>query len=126
MMSTLRWLAVAAVVCVLSGAARAEDKPDYAKMIVGKWEITKADEGTVPVGTMVEFTSDGKIKLTGKKDDKDVAMEGTYKVEGDAFTFVIKEGDNEHKDTITITKISKTEMTTKNTAGKVVECKKKS
>ena len=125
-MSTLRWLAVAAVVCVLSGAARAEDKPDYAKLIVGKWEISKADEGTVPVGTMVEFTADGKIKLMGKANEKDIAMEGTYKVEGDTFTFVIKEGDNEHKDTITITKISKTEMSTKNKEGKVVECKKKS
>jgi uncharacterized protein (TIGR03066 family) len=126
MMSTLRWLAVAAVVCVLSGAARAEDKPDYAKMIVGKWEITKADEGTVPVGTIVVFTDDGKIKLTGKKDDKDIAMEGTYKVEGDKFTFTFKEGAEEHSDTITITKISKTEMSTKNKEGKVVECKKKS
>ena len=125
-MSTLRWLAVGAVVCVLSGAARAEDKPDYAKMLVGKWEITKADEGTVPPGTIVVFTEDGKMRITGKKDDKDVTMEGTYKVEGDAFTFKLKEGDTEHSDTITITKITKTEMTTKNKEGKVVECKRKS
>jgi uncharacterized protein (TIGR03066 family) len=124
-MNRCRWLGVA-VLAFVPAIALAEDKPDYAKMLVGKWEISKADEGTVPVGTIVVFTDDGKIKITGKKDDKDVTMEGTYKVEGDTFTFVLKEGDNEHKDTITITKITKTEMTTKNKEGKVVECKRKS
>jgi uncharacterized protein (TIGR03066 family) len=124
-MSTLRWLAVGAIACLLVPGARAEDKPDYAKMLVGKWEVSKAEEGTVPTGAVIEFTKDGKVKFTGKKDDKEVMIEGTYKVEGDKFTVTMKQGDDEHTQTITITKISETEMSTKNKEGKVVELTKK-
>jgi uncharacterized protein (TIGR03066 family) len=124
-MSTLRWLAVGAIACLLVPGARAEDKPDYAKLLVGKWEVSKADEGTVSTGTVIEFTKDGKIMLTGKKDGADVTMEGTYKVDGDKFTVTMKRDDKEQTHTITIKKISEKEMTTENTEGKVVELKKK-
>ena len=124
-MKALSWLAVGIVALGLGAAARAEDKPDYAKLIVGKGEASKADEGTLPPGAIVEFTKDGKIKLTGKKGDTDMAFEGTYTVEGNKFTIVMKTGDQEHKQTITITKISDTEMATKGEDGKVVELKKK-
>jgi uncharacterized protein (TIGR03066 family) len=58
-------------------------------------------------------------------DEKEVPFEGTYKVEKDTFTFIMKMGEEEHKETITITKMSEKEMSTKNKDGKVVECKKK-
>jgi uncharacterized protein (TIGR03066 family) len=125
-MKTLKLLAVGMVVCLFAAGARAEEKVDYAKLLVGKWEITKAEEGTVPVGTLVEFTKDGKFKVTGKKDDKVEDFEGTYKVDGNTFTFIVKIGSDEHTDTITITKITDKEMSTKDKDGKVVECKKKS
>ena len=51
-------LRVLVVVCLVAAVGRAEEKPDYAKMIVGKWEVTKADEGTLPKGSIVEFTKD--------------------------------------------------------------------
>ena len=124
-MSALRLLAVGCVVGLAGAGARAEDKPDYAKLIVGKWEISKADEGTVPLGAVIEFTKDGKVKLTGKKGDTEMAFEGTYTVEGNKFTIAMKVGDQEHKQTITITKMSDTEMATKNDEGKVVELKRK-
>ena len=124
-MNMFRFLSVGAIVCAFTIGARAEEKVDYAKLIVGKWEITKADEGTVPVGSTVEFTKDGKFIVTGKKEDKVESFEGTYKVEKNTFTFVMKLGDMEHKETITITKMSEKEMSTKDKDGKVVECKKK-
>jgi uncharacterized protein (TIGR03066 family) len=124
-MSTLRWLAVGAVVCLLGGSVRAEEKPDYAKLIVGKWEVSKADEGTVPMGTLIEFTKDGKVKLSGTKEGKDFTAEATYKVEGNKFTVTTKQDDKERTQTITIKKISETEMSTENAEGKVVELKKK-
>src|SRR5262249_50426586 len=122
-MNALRLFAVCVVVGLL-GAARADEKPDYAKLIVGKWEVTKAEEGTVPAGAVIEFTKDGKVKMTAKMDDKDLKIEGTYKVEKDTFTVTAKIGDKEKTDTITITKISEKEMFTKGTDGKVVELKK--
>src|SRR4029077_17435782 len=77
LMNTLRLLAVGAIACLIGAGARAEEKIDHAKLIVGKWEVSKADEGTVPPGSIIEFTKDGKLKLSGKKDAADVAFEGT-------------------------------------------------
>ena len=124
-MNALKLLAVGAVVCLMGVSARAEEKVDYAKMIVGKWTISKADEGTVPTGTVVEFTKDGKMKIVGKKGDEEFTMEGTYKVEGNKFTMTHKVGDQERSQTITISKISAKEMDTENAEGKKVSLTKK-
>ena len=124
-MNALRLLAVGAVACLLSAGARAEDKIDYAKMLVGKWEVTKADEGRAPKGSTIEFTKDGKVKAIVKIEDKEETISGTYKVDGDTLTLTVKMGDEEQSQTITITKISKTEMTTKNKDGKVAELTRK-
>ena len=125
-MSALRLVAVLAVVGLVGAGLRADDKkPDYAKQIVGKWEVTKADEGTLPVGSIVEFTKDGKFKATEKDGDKDVSFEGTYKVTGDKFEVTLKIGEESHTNTVTITKVTDDEMHTKDKDGKVVEVKKK-
>ena len=125
-MNALKWLGVAAVVVVLGANARAEDdKVEYAKLIVGKWEVSKADEGTVPPGAIIEFTKDGKLKAMFKKGDEDTTIEGTYKVVKNTFEMTMKMGDEEKSQTITITKITEKEMSTKNKDGQVVELKKK-
>ena len=124
-MKALQWLAVGCIVGMVGTGAFADDKPDYAKLIVGKWEVSKAPEGNVPEGSVVEFTKDGKMKVTAKKDDADSTVEGTYKIEGDAFVMTFKRGEESVTRTITITKITDTEMSTKNQEGTVVELKKK-
>lgn len=124
-MNALKLMAVAAVACLVGPSARAEDKADYAKLIVGKWTVTKADEGTVGAGATVEFTSDGKVKAVHKKGDEDVTVDGTYKLDGDKLQMIIKAGTDEHKLEITITKLTKTELHTKNEEGKAVELTKK-
>lgn len=121
----MKALRVLAVVCLVGAFARAEEKPDYAKLIVGKWEVTKADEGTLPKGSIVEFTKDGKFTSREKMGDKDVQFTGTYKVEGDTFELDLKIGDESHKVKITITKLTDDEMHTKGEDGKVVEVKRK-
>jgi uncharacterized protein (TIGR03066 family) len=124
-MNATRLLTVGAVVCLLAAGARAEDKPDTAKLIVGKWECTKADPEALPVGAIVEFTKDGKLKVTIKMGDQEMVLEGTYKLGKDSFDMVLKVGDNEHKETITIKKISDKELSTANKDGKIVELTKK-
>ena len=123
-MSALRLVAVLAVGCLVGAGARGDEK-DYAKKIVGKWEVTKADENTLPKGSIVEFTKDGKFTSREKLNDKDVTFEGTYKVTGDKFDLDLKMGDQSIKVTITITKLTDDEMHTKNEEGKVVEVKRK-
>ena len=122
-MKTLRWLAVAVAVCLVGGSARADE--DLAKMLVGKWVVTKSDEGAPPVGTVAEFAKDGTLKVTMKKDDKDATMEGTYKCEAKKFVCTFKEGDKEKVMTHDVTKISDDEMTF-TFEGKTVTAKKKS
>jgi uncharacterized protein (TIGR03066 family) len=121
----MKALRVLAIVCLVGAVARAEEKPDYAKMIVGKWEVTKADEGTLPTGSIVEFAKDGKFTAREKLDGKDVLFEGTYKVTGDKFDLDLKMGDQSIKVSITITKLTDDVMHTKNEEGKVVEVKRK-
>jgi len=120
----MKALRVLAVVCLVAVVGRAEDKPDFAKMIVGKWEVTKADDGTLPKGSIIEFTKDGKFTSREKAGDKDMLFGGTYKVTGDKFDLDLKIGDESHKVTITITKLTADEMHTKNDQGQVVEVKK--
>ena len=125
-MNALRLLAVGAIVCLAASSARADDKADNAKLLVGKWEITRADEGTVPVGAIIEFTKDGKMKAKFKRDDKDVTREGTYTVDKDTINLVTKKDDDtERKQVITITKISDKEMSLKGEDGKTLDLKKK-
>jgi len=124
-MNALKWLGVAVVVVVASANARAEDdKVDYAKLIVGKWEVTKSDEASVPAGTLIEFTKDGKLKATVKKGGEDENVEGTYKVVKNTFEVTLG-GDGGKMQTITITKINDKEMVIKDKDDKVVELKKK-
>lgn len=119
-------LGLGLVAVLTSGSARGQDKTDYAKAIVGKWEVSKADDNTVPAGSTIEFTQDGKMKLTAKMGGTDLNLDGTYKVEKNTFTFTIKGPDGqEHSQTITITKISDKEMATKDKDGKAVDLKKK-
>ena len=122
-MNTLRVLAVAMVVCLVAGNARADD--ELSKMLVGKWVVTKTEEGAPPVGTTAEFTKDGKLTVTMKQDDKEVKMEGTYKCEAKKFVCTFKEGDKEKTMSHDVTKISEKEMTF-TFEGKTVVCKKKS
>ena len=116
-MKLLKYTSVAAVICLIGSTVRSEDKPDYAKLIVGKWEVTKSDPGTVPVGAIIEFTKDGKLKASINTD----TVEGTYTLDGDKIKTKI--GD-QAKETITIFKISETEMSTTDKDDKKVVLKR--
>ncbi len=125
-MTAMRLLAASLCVCLLGLAARADEKKsDNAKLIVGKWEVTKGGPDSLPEGTPVEFTKDGKIIIAVKMGDNEVKLEGTYKLKGDKFDIAFKMGDDEHKQTITITKLDKDVMHTEDDRGKVVELKRK-
>jgi uncharacterized protein (TIGR03066 family) len=124
-MNAVKLFAVGIAMGLFVAGARAEDA-GLSKMLVGKWEITKAAEGTPPVGTIVEFTKDGIVKVVGKKDDKEFTMEGKYKCEANKFMCTFKIGDDEKTINHSDVKISDKEMSFKSDDGKVVVLKKKS
>jgi uncharacterized protein (TIGR03066 family) len=116
-MNVAKWLGLVAVAAVMASAAPAQDKGGLADKLVGKWEVTKADEGTVPKGTIVEFTKDGKMKVTGKMDGMEMSFEGTYKAGKDSFTMKLNDKDM----TIKVTEITESAMKTEGEDGKKVE-----
>src|SRR5262249_30273703 len=87
-----------------------EKKDDNKTLLVGVWELTKGE--SLPPGSTLEFTKDGKLKLTVEPEKgKKITIDGTYEVKGDSILVTMKEGDKEHKETLTI-KLSKDELTT--------------
>jgi uncharacterized protein (TIGR03066 family) len=124
-MKTVRMVLALCVVAGLSSAANAEEKGgDLKKQLLGKWEATKADPDTLPVGSVVEFKADGKLTVIAKKGGKDAELTGTYTMEPHGFSYKLKVGDDEHSAKITVKKISDTEMDSENPEGKKVSFKK--
>lgn len=92
--------------------ARAAE-PTNKEKIVGTWELVKTTEKNAPpVGSTVEFTKDGKAKLTVKA-DKPMTLEATYSVDGDTLKILLKGPDGkEATDTMKITKLTDKELVT--------------
>jgi uncharacterized protein (TIGR03066 family) len=103
---------LAALVC--GGTLTADDKKDEkidAQKLLGKW-VHEEKEGGVEA---FEFTKDGKLIIT-RTDGKGTKTEGTYKLDGDKLTVTTKERDKEETRTVTILKLTDTEMVSR--AGK--------
>lgn len=110
-------LGFAVILALACGATAADEKIDGAKL-VGKWEPVQPKKGEVMV---MEFTKDGKITITGEKDLK---IEGTYKLDGNKLALNVKFMDVEIKEVVTLTKLTDTEMEGKDKEGKAESFKK--
>jgi len=121
---SLGFVAVGAIVCLLGAAALADEKKDNAKLIQGKWEVVAAHEGGPPKGGIVEFTKDGKLKVTGEQNGMKMEFDGTYKVNGNKMVLTFKFGDTETPVNLTIDKLDETTCITTSEHGKV-ELKRK-
>jgi uncharacterized protein (TIGR03066 family) len=102
-MKTLSAVVLGVLTLGLTGAASADEK-DYPKDIVGTWEITKSPDA--PVGTVVEFTKDGKVLAVVKDEGKEQKLEGTYKVDKDKLITKLKVGGETEENTDTIKKLT--------------------
>ena len=67
-MNAMRLVAVGVIFCFVGAGARAEDKTEYAKLIVGKWEATKADDVTQV------FVNEPTVAATGRSVDLDARV----------------------------------------------------
>jgi uncharacterized protein (TIGR03066 family) len=94
-------LTLAAFVLV-SLNARAEDKADKDKLL-GKWEAVK---GELPAGSTVEFTKDGKIKVSVKQEGKTEKHDGTYKLDGGTITVTHKRDGEESRRSFKVKKLT--------------------
>lgn len=105
-------------------APEPEKRASNKDKLVGTWEVTKSKDA--PPGATLEFTKDGKVKMTAMVEGKSMTMESTYTVDGDKITNVTKGPDGkEKKEIATITKLTDTELITKDEKGDLDEFKKK-
>jgi len=117
-MKLLQLLLAAGLLVGLTSVCRAEDKKDdktNKEKIVGTWVLEKPDKPkNIPPGTTIEFTKNGKLKLSAKVDGKDINIEGTYSVDGDKLKTTGQGPDGkEQTDTDTITKLTDKELVIK-------------
>ncbi len=97
----MRAVAVAlAAVGLLATACAGHAADDNKELIVGTWEIVYSDAKDVPVGTKLEFTKDGKMKLSAKVDGREVTANGGYKVDKDTLTLTGPDGTKNDKSRI--------------------------
>jgi uncharacterized protein (TIGR03066 family) len=114
--------AVVAFTGLLSGVILADDKIDKAKL-TAVWKLVKSDE-PAPKDATAEFTKDGKLIVQFEMDGKPEKLEGTYTLEGNKITAILKKGDNEDKDVLTITTLTDDKLVIENRNGKKHEFEK--
>jgi uncharacterized protein (TIGR03066 family) len=103
---------------VLSAGAQDKDKkpaPGKEK-IEGVWKPAKGKDAAT---TTLEFAKGGKFRVTNQQGDKKETFEGTWKREGtDKLKITLKVMDKERTHTLTIEKLTKDELVTKDSKGK--------
>jgi uncharacterized protein (TIGR03066 family) len=111
-----------AVWFLLSPAAHGQDPTKKPASIVGTWRPTK---GEIPAGATVEFTKDGKMKLTVTVSGQTVTGEATFKVDGDRITTSRLGPDGKEKaDTAKIKKLTDKELVIEDDKGRALEFKR--
>jgi uncharacterized protein (TIGR03066 family) len=123
-MNVLRLTGSAVILCVLAVGIRAGDEKDNPKRVVGKWKVVKASPGTFPLGTVLDLSKDDKAKVVGNREGKEFTHAGTYEVDGARIVITVTVEGKEQKHTLTITKISDTDMATEHGGGGTIEFKK--
>jgi uncharacterized protein (TIGR03066 family) len=106
----MRTLLAMGLMLVLTCAVTAADDKIDATKLLGKWEPKDPDKGGKFV---IEFLKDGKISFAAGEGGKDFKAEGTYKVDGNKISLAIKFGDMEKKMTRTVSKLTDTELVSK-------------
>jgi uncharacterized protein (TIGR03066 family) len=99
-MTGFRTPAALAIACTFACGIRADEK-DYPRLIVGKWEAVKSvSKNDLPAGPVVEFTKDGRVKVTVKEDGREEAHAADHKLEGSKLTLVHESRSQVKKATI--------------------------
>jgi uncharacterized protein (TIGR03066 family) len=89
--------------------------------LVGVWDVV---EGDLPPKGKVEFTKDGKMTMTFKLEDKEITMNGTYKVKKDQITVTFEHDGKTDTKHGTIKKLTATDLVIVNEKDKEMHFKR--
>lgn len=98
-----------------SSSTAKEMKPDYAKLLVGKWVRTDGQYA----GTVMEYAAGGTYTTASVESQRKKLppMTGTWKLKGDAIAQTLGTGRNRTDVPVTITALTETAFRFKNKAG---------
>jgi uncharacterized protein (TIGR03066 family) len=92
-----------------------DKKPDYAKLLVGKWVRTDGQYA----GTLVVYDANGTHTTTSvtKINGKPIVMSGTWKLDGEKIAQTLGQGRNLTDTSVTVVALTETTFRFKNKAG---------
>lgn len=111
----MRALIATVAVLLLAGFAGADDEKIDVKKLIGKWEPVKPEKD---IKAVLEIADKGKFTLHVTFNGKTEKVDGTYTLDGNKLEVEMKIGENVMKETLTITKLTDTELVTKDSKGK--------
>lgn len=117
----MRAVAFALVLVGFAGSVCTADEKVDAKKLIGKWEPAKADKGPKMV---LEIQDKGKLELSVTFGEKTEKVEGKYTVDGNKMTVELTFMGEKKKETMTIVKLTDTELVTKDEKGNEEALKK--
>lgn len=108
-MNALRMALLGCVLLSTASFALAQDKKDKidSAKLVGTWTFVKTTSKDGPPEdstTKVEFTKDGKVNVVITYMKKDFKQSGSYKVEGNKLTTVMKDDKGKDKTEVAVIK----------------------
>lgn len=112
----MRCLIACTVFVVLAGFATAADDKIDAKKLIGKWEPAKAEPKSPKM--VLDIQDKGKFVLSVELGDKTEKIDGTYKLDGNKLDIEMSFGGKTTKETLTIVKVTDTELVTKGKSDK--------
>lgn len=126
-MNAIRLVLPALFLGLVGSSVWADEKPDFAKLIIGNWEVTKVEANQDVIGAIREFLADGKGSHQTKLNGKDVTIEKSYTLEADKLEIktVVKGSPRGRSEVFTIKKLTEKELVLANAAGKLIELTRK-
>lgn len=93
------------------GAAPIPKERREAERIVGTWKMTLGAHGETDVNLELDFFQSGRMVIRQRMPDGRLAVyEGVYSVIGDQLPYDVRQGASQKKETLTITKLTDTEL----------------
>jgi len=109
-MRSLTALALFAV-CVPASAAPVPKERVEAEKVVGVWKMTLDSRGSTDVNLTIEFTQGGRMTIRQVQANGRVTeYVGTYRVTGTELPYEVKQGTATKAETLTIKKLTATEL----------------
>ncbi|MCS6867073.1 MAG: TIGR03066 family protein [Gemmataceae bacterium] len=109
----MRWLTVVVVVVgvvpVMAAPIPAERLE--AERIVGTWKMTRGAHGETDVHLELDLYQSGRMVIRQRMPDGRLSIyQGSYRVIGDQMPYDVQQGMNRKAETLTITKLTDTEL----------------